>query len=145
MQTKLSVFCDKVIEAGWIIAAIVAPLFFDVYTAEVFEPDKITLVRSVALLMVLAWIVRTVEQALGGKPATASSEAPARSLGDWVRGIQARNPLALPALALVLVYLIATVFSVTPAFSLWGSYKRLQGTYSTFSYIVIFFLAASTM
>ncbi|MBM3134639.1 MAG: tetratricopeptide repeat protein [Chloroflexi bacterium] len=144
MQTKLSVFCDKVIEAGWIIAVIVAPLFFDVYTAEVFEPDKITLVRSVALLMVLAWIVRTVEQALGGKPAT-STEAPARSLGDWLRGIQARNPLALPTLALVLAYLIATAFSVTPAFSLWGSYKRLQGTYSTFSYIVIFFLAASTI
>lgn len=150
MQTKLSVFCDKVIEAGWIIAVIVAPLFFDVYTAEVFEPDKITLVRSVALVMVLAWIVRTVEQALGGsKPATtsggASEEKPPWSLGDWVRGIQARNPLALPTLALVLVYLIATVFSVTPAFSLWGSYKRLQGTYSTFSYIVIFFLAASTI
>jgi len=145
MQTKLSVFCDKVIEAGWLIAVIVAPLFFDVYTAEVFEPDKITLVRSVALLMVLAWIVRTVEQALGGKPATTSAEAPPRSPGDWVRSIQARNPLALPALALVLVYLIATVFSVTPAFSLWGSYKRLQGTYSTFSYIVIFFLAASTI
>jgi len=145
MQTKLSVFCDKVIEAGWIIAAIVAPLFFDVYTAEVFEPDKITLVRSVALVMVLAWIVRAVEQALGGKPATTSAEAPSRSLGDWVRGLQARNPLALPTLALVLVYLIATAFSVTPAFSLWGSYKRLQGTYSTFSYIVIFFLAASTI
>jgi tetratricopeptide (TPR) repeat protein len=144
MQTKLSVFCDKVIEAGWIIAAIVAPLFFDVYTAEVFEPDKITLVRSVALVMVLAWIVKIVEQALGGKPA-ASSEAPSRSLSDWVRGIQARNPLALPTLALVLAYLISTIFSVTPQFSLWGSYKRLQGTYSTFSYIVIFFLAASTI
>ena len=41
-------------------------------------------------------------------------------------------------LALVLVYLVSTVFSITPFTSFWGSYQRLQGTYTTFSYLVVF-------
>jgi tetratricopeptide (TPR) repeat protein len=39
------------------------------------------------------------------------------------------------------VYILATLASVAPRASLWGSYQRLQGTYTTFSYIVIFLLA----
>ncbi len=35
--------------------------------------------------------------------------------------------------------LISTIFSVTPFTSFWGSYQRLQGTYTTLSYVVIFF------
>ena len=46
---------------------------------------------------------------------------------------------------LVLAYLISTIFSVSQVVSLWGSYQRLQGTYSTFSYIVIFALLCGTM
>ena len=47
-------------------------------------------------------------------------------------------PFIIPVTALILAYLIATLFSVTPRISWLGSYQRLQGTYSTFSYIVIF-------
>ena len=48
-------------------------------------------------------------------------------------------PLVPIVLALVFSYLISTILSVTPFTSLWGSYQRLQGTYTTFSYLVIFF------
>jgi len=41
-------------------------------------------------------------------------------------------------LALAIVYILATIFSVTPSTSLWGSYQRLQGTYTTLSYLVVF-------
>ena len=41
MQTKLGVFCEGVMEAGWLAALIIAPLFFNVYSDRVFEPDKI--------------------------------------------------------------------------------------------------------
>ncbi len=51
-----------------------------------------------------------------------------------------KTPLVLPTLLLVLVYLVSTLASVTPRVSLLGSYQRLQGTYTTLSYIVIFFL-----
>jgi tetratricopeptide (TPR) repeat protein len=128
MHTKLSIFCDKVIEAGWLVAVIVVPLFFNVYSDRVFEPDKLTLLRSIALMMVTAWIIKTLEAG------SWKSE-----VGDWKTIL--RTPLVLPTLLLMMVYILATLASVTPRVSLWGSYQRLQGTYTTFSYIVIFFLA----
>ncbi len=126
MLTKISVFCDKVIEAGWLVAVIVVPLFFNVFSDRVFEPDKLTLLRSIALVMAVAWAIKVLE------------------VGSWrleVGSWKLRTPLVLPTLLLVTVYILATIASVSPRASLWGSYQRLQGTYTTFSYIVIFFLA----
>ena len=129
MQTKLGVFCDKSIEAGWLAAVIVVPLFFNVYSDRVFEPDKLTLLRSIALVMAVAWIIKVLEV---GSGALSSSKG-------WKSALRA--PLVLPALLLAMVYILATLASVTPRVSLWGSYQRLQGTYTTFSYMVVFLLA----
>ena len=63
MRTRLSLFCDKVIEAGWLAAVIVVPLFFNIYSQRVFEPDKLSLLRSIALVMSAAWLVRVVRVA----------------------------------------------------------------------------------
>jgi len=54
MQTRVAVFCDRVIEAGWLVAAMAVPLFFNIYSSRVFEPHKLTLLRSIALVMCLA-------------------------------------------------------------------------------------------
>jgi hypothetical protein len=148
--TVLSVFCNKVIEAGWLTAIIVVPLFFNVYSSRVFEPDKLTLLRSIALVMAVAWVIKVVEKGLGRETRPDSQaydggkEPNAADKGDstptfWGRVSQ--TPLGLPTLALIAVYILSTLFSITPRVSLWGSYQRLQGTYTTFSYIVIFFLA----
>ena len=51
----------------------------------------------------------------------------------------------LPTTLLVTIYLISTIFSISPHVSLWGSYQRLQGTYSALSYIVVFALMAATL
>jgi tetratricopeptide (TPR) repeat protein len=136
MQTKLSVFCDKVIETGWLAAVIVVPLFFNVYSDRVFEPDKLTLLRSIALTMAVAWIIKVLE--VEGWKLEAGSGALSLSKG-WES--VSRTPLVLPTLLLAMVYILATLVSVTPRVSLLGSYQRLQGTYTTFSYIIIFFLA----
>ncbi|HID62799.1 MAG TPA: hypothetical protein EYP49_08705, partial [Anaerolineae bacterium] len=133
MPTKLSVFCDRVIEAGWLTAIIVVPLFFNVYSSRVFEPDKLTLLRSIALVMAMAWVIKVVEKGLVSNP------NPQPHSTFWGRISQ--TPLVLPTLALVAIYILSTLFSITPRVSLWGSYQRLQGTYTTFSYTVIFFLA----
>ncbi len=138
MPTKLSVFCDKVIEAGWLTAIIVVPLFFNVYSSRVFEPDKLTLLRSIALVMAVAWVIKVVEKGLASNSQSPVPNSQPRST-FW--GQVSQTPLVLPTLALVAVYVLSTVFSITPRVSLWGSYQRLQGTYTTFSYIVIFFLA----
>jgi cyclophilin family peptidyl-prolyl cis-trans isomerase/tetratricopeptide (TPR) repeat protein len=143
MRTRLSVFCDKVIEAGWLAALVIVPLFFDIYSQRVFEPDKISLLRSLALVMSAAWLVRVIEDWRGGaRTAGANSgEIPGDAAG--APSFLARlvhKPMVLPTLLLVLVYLLSSVLSVAPAVSFLGSYQRLQGTFTTLAYIVIFFL-----
>ncbi len=136
MRTRLSIFCDKIIEAGWLAAVIVVPLFFNIYSQRVFEPDKLTLLRSIAVIMSVAWVIRGVEdwRATQGE---GDSDGPRVPFWQRVR----ETPLVLPTLFLILVYLVSTATSVVPQVSFWGSYQRLQGTYTTLSYIVIFFLA----
>lgn len=108
-------------------AVVIAPLFFNIYTSRVFEPDKLTLVRSIALIMAAAWLVKLAE-AVGQRVPLAQA-----------LGFSGRTPLVGPALATAAVYLLATLFSITPYTSFFGSYQRLQGAYSLLAYLVIFF------
>lgn len=124
-SSRLSLWCARFIEAGWLAAVIVAPLFFNIYSSRVFEPDKLTTVRSIALMMAVAWLVKWVEDRRHPAP---------EARVTW------RTPLVLPTLILVAVYMISSLLSVAPRTSLLGSYQRLQGAYTTFSYIVIFLL-----
>lgn len=136
MVSRLTRWCDGVIEAGWLLAVIVAPLFFNIHSDRVFEPDKITLVRSLALLMSLAWLLKFSAQQGWRQLRALPWRGPA---AVW------RMPFVLPVFLLVVVYLIASLFSIAPHVSWAGSYQRLQGTYSTFSYIVLFALIATTL
>ncbi len=122
---RLVQYSEGVLEACWLLALILAPLFFDTYSARVFEPDKIALVRSLALVTLAAWVARL---AAGATPRP--TPAP-----DWRR--LAAIPLAVPVALFALVYLIATVFSLAPEISFFGSYQRMQGTFTTFSYLVL--------
>src|SRR5690349_8302227 len=142
-KTKLDAWLNGIIEAGWLAALVLAPLFFNVFSSRVFEPDKISLVRSIALVMLLAWLVKL---ASGGQPwlpafaaATPSStdvsttEAPPRNVWQKIAGV----PLLIPILLMVFAYTISTIFGVARFVSWWGSYQRLQGTYTFFSYVII--------
>jgi tetratricopeptide (TPR) repeat protein len=147
-RSKLQSWCEGVIEAGWLAALIVAPLFFNVYSSRVFEPDKISLVRTTALIMLLAylikvadggrlWLPRFQEGAEEGSGLPGNGEN--RSLGSRIL----RMPFLLPLLFLILAYGISTLLSVAPHVSWWGSYQRLQGTYTFLSYIIIAVLTAA--
>ena len=59
-SSKLSVLCDRIIEAGWLAALIVIPLFFNMYSRRSFEADKLLLLRSIATVMAVAWIARWI-------------------------------------------------------------------------------------
>ena len=130
MPTKLSRYCEGLMEAAWLAAVIIVPLFFNVYSSRIFEPDKISILRSLALLVIGAWFVKVVDE---GRVRWQNME-PGESVLKTILGM----PMVVPVLILVLSYSISTIFSVTPRTSLWGSYQRLQGTYTTFSYLVIF-------
>ncbi|KAA0209703.1 nickel-responsive transcriptional regulator NikR, partial [bacterium] len=67
-----------------------------------------------------------------------------RHLADHMRR-WLKIPLFLPTALLILIYLISTIFSLSPLVSLWGSYQRMQGTYSMLSYIVVFALIAGNL
>lgn len=130
MLTKLSKYCDGVMEAAWLFAIVAIPAFFDVYSSRIFEPDKLTLLRSLALLILVAWIVKLLEGGHIRWERLQPGESPLNTI--------LKLPLIAPVIALAVVYIISTIFSVSPRTSFWGSYQRLQGTYTTFSYLVVF-------
>ncbi len=130
MQTRLSLFCDQIVETGWLAAAVVAPVYFNLASGRIFDPDKTALVRLLALIMGLAWLIGFLETGKDAPPLHARLTA-------WLR-----TPLIIPTLALLVVCLVATAGSIAPRQSLWGSYTRAQGLYSTLSYVLISLLVA---
>ncbi|MEM4204987.1 MAG: hypothetical protein QXS54_13045, partial [Candidatus Methanomethylicaceae archaeon] len=125
-MTKLTIYANRMMEIGWIAAIVTTPLFFNVFSSRIFEPDKITLLRSIALLVLVSWIVKAVETTIKRE-----------TIGVSIREIL-QTPLLVPVIALIFNYLISTLLSVAPLVSLWGSYQRLQGTFTTYSYVVLF-------
>ena len=152
-HTKIQQYCESVIEAGWLAALIIAPLFFNTYSSRVFEPDKISLVRTISLVMLMAYLVKIIDGGRFWLPAgagtpTADNQAPTapnstqpgfeRKLGSlW------KQPLLLPVLLLAVAYALSTLLSISPAVSWWGSYHRQQGAYTFSSYLIIALLTAA--
>jgi tetratricopeptide (TPR) repeat protein/O-antigen ligase len=135
MRTKVSAFCDHIIEAGWILALIIVPLFFNVHSSRVFEPDKLGILRTLATLMAVAWLIKLVEN-----PGTSTrGDEEGTSLLDRINNF-INEPLVTPTIILSVIYILSTITSVVPRISLWGSYQRFQGTYTFLSYVVIFLL-----
>lgn len=136
MDSKISRFCDGLIEAGWLAAIIITPLFFNLHASRFFEPGKVTLLRSIALLMAAAWLIKFIDR----------QSWPSFTRLGW-RGEHSiwRMPFIIPMTMLALIYLVSTAFSITRTVSWAGSYQRWQGTYTTLAYIVIFALMISTL
>ncbi|MFQ5422272.1 MAG: hypothetical protein ACE5EY_18145, partial [Anaerolineae bacterium] len=116
MNSKLSIWCDRLLEMGWLSAIVAVPLFFNIHSDRVFEPDKLTLLRSIAVLMIIVWLVKMVDliSRTGWE-----NYWKQRKNSFW------REPLFLLVALLVAIYLISTLFSVTPTVSWAGSYQRL--------------------
>lgn len=134
MSTKLSRYAAGIIEASWLAAIIVIPLYFDIYSSRIFEPDKVAILRTLALITLGAWIIYIIEENgfFIGKEKI--------SMREFIK-----IPIIKPVSGLIIGYLIATIFSINPRVSFWGSYQRLQGTYTVLSYIVIFFAMIFTL
>ena len=158
MTKKIIQTCDIVMEVTWLLALVSIPIYFNIYTSRVFEPDKISLFRSLVLVMLMAWAAKgltrlAMERESLARPAPGprkgrpgeTAELIYPSDGDVI-GPDARpfpqnvirRPLLLFALFLSFVYTLATVLSVVPNASWWGSYQRLEGTYTFLSYVSFF-------
>ena len=128
--SRLSAFCDRALEAGWLLGVTITPVFFNVYSSRVFEPDKLTTLRILSTVMAVLWLVRLFEEIM---------HKGARLRFSW------RTPMVLPAMAMMTIYLISSVFSLVPYTSFVGSYQRLQGTYTLFGYLVLFFALVTSL
>jgi tetratricopeptide (TPR) repeat protein len=137
VPTRLSRFAEGLMEASWLAAVLLLPVYFNVNSSRVFEPDKVALLRSLVLLILVAWIVKLVDEGRLGADIDRN--------GGFALNQLLRTPLVAPALGLALVYLVSTVFSITPRASLLGSYQRMQGLYTTLSYLVIFASIATNL
>lgn len=114
------------LEALWLAAAIILPLALNPWGGNAFELPKALLLRALVLLM--AWL--TLVQLIEGQGKEKRAGALPRSL-RW------------PPLALGLILVMATLFSVNPCLSLWGSYERQQGLLTLGAYLLLFFLTAN--
>lgn len=143
--TPISRWCERVTEACWLLALTLIPIFFNLYSARHFEPDKAVALRSLALIAITAAFIRWLDGAVTRAERPASADGAAKPTGPpfWRRF--AALPLAVPTLLYALVFLFTTVTSVVPATSFWGSYQRLQGTYTNLSYILLFVAIVVTL
>jgi tetratricopeptide (TPR) repeat protein len=143
-ETTISRWCERITEACWLLALTLVPIFFNLYSARHFEPDKAVVLRTLALIAVAAALIRWLDGVVartdkgppGGEP---------RPTGPPLWRRFAAIPLAVPALLYALVFLFTTATSVVPATSFWGSYQRLQGTYTNLSYIMLFAAIVATL
>jgi O-antigen ligase len=123
-------WCSHAVEVGWLAAAVAVPLTFNPWGGSAFELPKAALLRALVLLMGLAALVRTIE-------GWGTSDRPPRR---WLA-----SPLLWAAVALGLALTLATVLSVNPRISLWGSYERQQGLLTVGAYLGLFVLTATGM
>lgn len=134
-ETRLERLCDGWIEAGWLMVLIVTPLAFNVDSTRIFEPEKATLVRAAALVMTVAWILRWAGTGRAWRPLEGCDD----------RGRRLLHATLLAITFVLAVDLVATIFSVAPRVSWWGSHDRLQGMATTLAYVVIAALVVSTL
>jgi len=133
--TALHSFCRKTIEIGWLAVVISTPIVLSIYGFNPYDLPKTSLFRFITLLMLAAWLVSlAIDRVLASQD---TSNPPALSLRKLFT-----VPLVIPASLFAAVYLLTTVFSLNPRFSLWGEYLRVQGTYTTLCYVLFFFLVA---
>ncbi|MBS1253607.1 MAG: TPR repeat-containing protein YrrB [Anaerolineales bacterium] len=124
MHTRISRIADKVLEAIVLAAVLAIPLFFNSYSARVFVGEKVSLLRALAALAVVAWVIRLLET---------RNWKPRSALSSW-----REQPVMLAALAIGLATAVAGLVSITSRLSLWGSYQRGQGIITTLCYLTLF-------
>lgn len=129
-------WCEAAVEACWLMAAVLIPLFFNPYSQRIFEPDKMALLRSLATLTFIGWGAKLL---LSRRKAFVIRK---NSFDHDPESRQNKHCTVWPILAAVFflaVSIASSLTSIMPQISWFGSYQRMHGALTTVSYIVIFF------
>lgn len=148
-QSPVARALNAIIEGCWLLAVVTIPIFFNIWSRRVFEPDKIVVLRNIVLVMAAALLIKFIVQLpyyLTPQPDPAQPAAPARSPISrllrqeyWLQHLRQR-PVLIPVVVFLIVYGYATLHSIDPYISFWGSYERLQGYYTWMNYIFVFIM-----
>jgi O-antigen ligase len=125
----VAALADRWIEAGWLAALALVPLYVGFFSARPYTVGKEYLLRFLVILMAGAWAMRL--GATGWPPG-----------GPDLLGLPRRGP-ALPVAAYAAAVLVATAASIAPALSFRGSLAWLQGASTTLTHVAFFALLAS--
>ena len=125
MKTKLSEISESIIRNLFFFSIITTPLLFNVSTKRIFEPDKISVLRSMGTIALVCFLIYVFEK---GK--------------DAFKEFSGKSKIVLIfGLYYILSELLSCIFSITPMYSIWGSYHRLQGFYTSITYFILFLAA----
>ena len=127
--TRAAQFCSGFLEAGWLAALVVVPLYYNPFSAGMFDYDKTAVLRALSLLMLAAWLALQ---------AMRRTRLPA-----WDR--LRTTPLLAPVALLILATMVSTAFSIDARLSFFGSLSRNNGTYSLLALLVVALAVATEL
>lgn len=125
-NSPLVVWCRRLLEFAWLLTIILIPSYFNLLSSRHFEPDKAVVLRAIVTMMIAFATVVWIH--------TSGAQSISSSQQHW--WVRFRTfPLAIAIVAYVVIFLFATLTSIVPGVSWWGSYQRMQGTYTNLSYV----------
>jgi tetratricopeptide (TPR) repeat protein/O-antigen ligase len=116
-------WCQGALEASWLAAAVLIPLFVDKSGGLVFEGAKVGLLHAIALLALAAWLAK-------GLAVSRATEL-------------ARTPLVAPVALGLLAALLACALSLSPHASFWGARGSASGVVTWLAELVLFAAVAT--
>ena len=116
---------DRIISYSFYLLFLLTPLFWSSLNYELFEYNKMILTYGFTVIIVGAWILKTINE----KRLTLS-----------------RTPLDIPLLLFLGANILSTFLSIDPHTSIWGYYSRSNGgLLSTISYLLLYWAFVSNM
>ena len=128
-QSTIAHWCDRVLEYGWLLCIALIPSYFNLLSARHFEPDKAILFRAFVSVLIAIAVIRWLDSRMTPRHGTPPTR-PVYSL------------LGYSIVAYGVIFVFATVTSIVPGISFWGSYQRMQGTYTNLSYVALALILA---
>ncbi|MEA3460008.1 MAG: tetratricopeptide repeat protein [Chloroflexota bacterium] len=122
---RLRLLSKKAIQFGLPAVVLMLPILVNPYGYHFYKVPKVPFFRFSILLLLTAWLVDRI------------------NVGEFAASLRRllTRPLVLPVLLFALAYVLATVASIDPHLSFWGSYIRVSGnTYNFLCYAIFFFL-----
>ncbi len=121
----------KVLEGCWLAVIFLVPVFFNPLSHQQFYLNKALLLQVLVITMLALWLADWL--------ANRSSYPPP----GWRH--MTKSPLHLAVLAFGLMTIIATIASITPSVSFWGSYNAPSGLITLLYWILFFLIIAQQL